>query len=135
MAARRVRYDCTKCVGYCCSIYERVEVTNKDLKRLAAHFGLTVEQTEKRHTVVRYGGRILRRRKDHIFGKACKFLHPETRGCTIYEGRPEACRAYPGLPDCTYFDVLEFEREIQDDPSIVPVVRLTFLKKSRAKTR
>ncbi len=131
----RVQYDCTKCVAFCCSIYERVEVTAKDVKRLAAHFGVTKDVAEKRFTVQRFGGRILRRKKDDIFGKACKFLDPVTRGCTIYEGRPEACRAYPGKSRCGYFDVLQFEREIQDDPTIVPVVRLTFKKQLRAVTR
>ncbi|MRG91356.1 YkgJ family cysteine cluster protein [Polyangium spumosum] len=124
----RVQYDCNKCVAFCCSIYERVEVTTKDVKRLAAHFGVTPEVAEKRFTVHRFGGRILRRKRDPFFGKACKFLHPETRGCTIYEGRPQACREYPGKSRCGYYEVLQFEREIQDDPTIVPIVRLTFKK-------
>ena len=81
------------------------------------------------------GGRILRRKKDPFFGKACKFLHPETRGCTIYEGRPQACREYPGKSRCGYYDVLQFAREIQNDPTIVPIVRLTFKKQLRATAR
>jgi len=127
----RLQYDCGKCVAFCCSIYERVEVTAADVRRLAAHFGVTTEEAEKKFTVVRYGGRILRRKKDAIFGRACKFLHPETRGCTIYEGRPKACREYPGRTRCTYYDVLQFEREIQNDETIIPVVRLMFKKLER----
>jgi hypothetical protein len=38
-AAPRVLYDCTKCPAYCCSIYGIVEVTDRDLKRLAKHLG------------------------------------------------------------------------------------------------
>lgn len=134
MAAGRTRlsYDCTKCVAFCCSIYERVEVTAADVRRLASHYGLTIEQAKKRFTVERYGGLILRRKKDHIFERTCRFLHPETRGCTIYEARPKACREYPGQKHCTYYDVLKFEREIQEDETIIPVVRLVYKKQSKS---
>ena len=47
-AKRRVSYDCSKCPAYCCSIYERVEVTPRDLRRLARHFGLTLEAASRR---------------------------------------------------------------------------------------
>ena len=127
----RVQYDCTKCVAFCCSIYERVEVTAKDVKRLAAHFGVTTEAAEKKFTVHRFGGRILRRKRIRSSARPAKYTHPDTRGCTIYEGRPQACREYPGKSRCGYYDVLQFEREIQDDPTIVPVVRLTFKKQLR----
>jgi len=130
-AKKRLSYDCNKCIAFCCSIYERVEVTTADVRRLAKHFVLTTEQAKKRFTVERHGGRILRRRKDTIFDTACRFLHPETRGCTIYEARPKACREYPGLTHCSYFNVLEFEREIQEDQTIIPVVRLMYKKTSK----
>jgi len=124
----RLHYDCSKCIAFCCSIYERVEVTDFDIKRLAAHFGISVEEATRKHTTVMDGSRILKRTKDPLFGKSCKFLHPETRGCTIYEGRPKTCREYPGRTRCAYYDTLRFERTIQDDPTIVPIVRLVFRK-------
>ena len=37
----RVYFDCSKCPAYCCSVYERVQVSKRDLNRLARHFGLT----------------------------------------------------------------------------------------------
>jgi len=43
-------YDCTKCPAYCCSIYERVQVTKRDVQRLAKHFGVTFEIAEQRFT-------------------------------------------------------------------------------------
>ena len=130
----RLQFDCTKCLAFCCSIYERVEVTPRDVRRLAKHFQLTKEQAEKRFTTVRWGGRVLRRRNDKLLGRACKFLDPETRYCTIYEARPQACREYPGRTRCSYYEVLRFEREIQEDESIVPIIRLTFRKQAANKT-
>src|SRR5829696_7939916 len=46
----RVYFDCSKCPAYCCSVYERVKVTKRDIARLAKHFGVTYEQAEKRYT-------------------------------------------------------------------------------------
>jgi Fe-S-cluster containining protein len=121
-----VSYDCGRCPAYCCSIYERVEVTKSDLVRLAAHLGLTIDETKRKHTKLFGRERVLRRRKDHLLPTACKFLDPETRGCTIYEGRPEVCRDYPGQKTCGYFDVIEFERRTQNDKHVLPVIQVTF---------
>ncbi|WP_437600615.1 YkgJ family cysteine cluster protein [Sorangium sp. So ce590] len=125
-AKRRVSYDCSKCPAYCCSIYERVEVTPRDMRRLARHFGLTLEAAEERFTKRYSGERILRRQSDPVLGRVCRFLDLTTRGCTIYEARPEVCRDYPGKPRCGYYDVLQFERETQDDPNVMPLVQITF---------
>ena len=120
-------YDCAKCPAYCCSIYERVQVHSADLRRLAKHFGVTVETAIKRYTTTYKRERILRRKQDPIFGQACKFLDPKTRRCTIYEARPAVCRAFPSRPRCAYYDLIEFEREIQKDQDVIPVVKITFL--------
>jgi hypothetical protein len=123
-------YDCTKCPAYCCSIYERVQVTKRDIKRLAKHFAVTLETATQRYTRMFGDDRVLRRKADPIFGMACKFLDPKTRGCTIYEARPQVCREYPDEPRCYYYDLLEFERRQQDDKDVVPVVQITFRKGS-----
>lgn len=122
----RVYFDCTKCVAYCCSIYERVEVNKRDIKRLAKYFGVSEETAIKRYTKMYGEERVLRQKKDVIFEKSCMFLDPVTRGCTIYEGRPTPCRDYPSRPRCTYYDILQFERDQQDDPEVVPLVQITF---------
>ena len=88
-------YNCSKCPAYCCSIYERVQVTKRDLNRLAKYFGVDFETAQRRFTTSWQGERILRRTADPIFGKSCKFLNPETRQCTIYDGRPQVCREFP----------------------------------------
>ena len=124
--AERSYYDCTKCPAYCCSIYDRVQVTERDVKRLAGHFGVDFETAQKRYTTTWQGERILRRKADPIFGKACKFLDPTTRQCTIYDARPLVCRQFPGRVRCAYYDLLQFERIQQGDDTVVPLVQITF---------
>jgi hypothetical protein len=107
-----------------------VQVTKRDLNRLAKYFGVPVEVAEKRYTKIHAasGERVLRRKKDHIFGEACQFINPETRGCTIYHGRPQVCREYPDRTRCSYYDLLQFERRQQDDEDVLPLVQITFRK-------
>ena len=124
----RIYFNCSKCPAYCCSIYERVQVTKRDVNRLAKYFGVTSAVAEKRYTKIdrASGERVLRRTKDVIFEQTCMFLDQETRGCTIYHGRPAVCREYPARARCSYYDLLQFERNQQDDPSVVPLVQITF---------
>jgi uncharacterized protein len=125
----RTLYDCAQCPAYCCSIYGRVEVTDRDLRRLARHFGLSEAETERRHTKMNGTERVLRRKRDDLLGEVCRFLNPETRGCTIYEGRPQVCRDYPGRNRCSYYDMLQFERDTQDDLTVLPLIQITFKKR------
>lgn len=125
-AAARPTYDCGKCPAYCCSIYDRVQVTRRDIKRLAKHFGLTPEVATQRFTKLWGKERILRRSSDPIFGQSCSFLNKETRGCTIYHARPLVCREFPTTVRCAYYDLLRFERRQQDDPDVMPLVKITF---------
>lgn len=119
-------YNCSKCPAYCCSIYERVQVTKRDINRLANYFGVDVETAQRRFTTTWQGEHILKRKADPIFGKACKFLDPSTRRCTIYEGRPSVCREFPDRTRCAYYDLLTFERAQQGDETVLPLVQITF---------
>ena len=119
-------YNCSKCPAYCCSIYDRVQVTNRDIKRLAKHFGVSFDTAVRKFTTKWQGESILRRKADPIFGKACKFLNPETRRCTIYHARPLVCREFPARARCAYYDLLQFERVQQGDDTVVPLVQITF---------
>jgi Fe-S-cluster containining protein len=103
-----------------------VQVTPRDIKRLAKHFGVEVEQAQKKFTTTWQGEQILRRKADPIFGKACKFLDPDTRRCTIYHARPLVCREFPARARCAYYDLLTFERVQQGDDTVVPLVQITF---------
>ncbi len=122
----RVYFDCSKCPAYCCSIYERVVVTKRDINRLAKYFGVSVETATRRYTKLYNDERVLRRKKDVIFEETCQFLNQETRGCGIYHARPAVCREYPDRSRCAYYDVLQFERKQQDDPNVIPLVQITF---------
>jgi Fe-S-cluster containining protein len=54
------------------------------------------------------------------------FLNQETRKCTIYDARPGTCREFPNTARCAYFDLIEWERTQQDDPDVIPLVKITF---------
>jgi len=116
----KLQYNCSKCPAYCCT-YDHIEVTARDLRRLAKHHDLSEKKARKKFTKKGDdGARVMRHKKDHHFGTACVFLDPEGRGCTIYEARPKICREYPGTRRCGFYDFLRAERKSQDDPEYVP---------------
>ena len=125
---KTLTYDCDKCIAYCCSIYDRVQVNQRDVLRLAKHFRVTPEVATQRFTKTYGKERILRRKADRLFGQACMFLDQNTRKCTIYNARPLVCREFPTTTRCAYYDLLSFEREQQDDPKVIPLVHITFKK-------
>jgi Fe-S-cluster containining protein len=116
----RVKYSCAKCPAYCCS-YPEIEVTPRDIERLAKHFSLDYGQAEERLT--KYDAkekvRLLRHRKDRVFDSVCALLDQKTRRCTVYEARPATCRSYPESQRCGYYDFLTFERAHQGDPKFI----------------
>jgi uncharacterized protein len=115
----RVLFNCAKCPGYCCS-YDRIEVTKKDLLRLAKYFKLSYKAAEKKFTKIAWGDRVLRHRKDHIYKSMCQFFDQTERRCTVYEARPEVCREYPDNVRCAYYDFLSAERRRQGDNNFIP---------------
>ncbi|MBA3240190.1 MAG: YkgJ family cysteine cluster protein [Acidobacteria bacterium] len=132
----RVYFDCNKCPAFCCSVYDRVQVTKRDITRLAKHFGVSFETARRRYTKDYKGERVLKRVEDKIFEETCMFLDQETRGCTIYHGRPGVCREYPARTRCAYYDLLRFERIQQGDETVIPLVQITYheVKKAEVKT-
>jgi hypothetical protein len=114
--AKTQRYSCDKCPAYCCT-YTEIEVTPRDIERLARHFDLSYAQAEERFTKTNgeAGRRLLRHRKDRVFDSTCTFLDQDKRRCTIYEARPGVCRKYPDSSRCGYYEFLKFEREQQGD--------------------
>jgi hypothetical protein len=116
----RVNYSCSKCPAYCCT-YTEIEVTRRDIERLARHFNLGYRQAEARFTKPDAKGefRMMRHRKDRIFDSACMMLDQEKRRCTIYDARPGVCRKYPDTSRCGYYEFLKFERAQQGDEEFV----------------
>lgn len=116
-------YDCSKCPAYCCS-YDEINVTERDITRLARHFELEPDIARERFTKLANGKPVLRHQKDTIYGTVCRFLDKKTRRCTIYEARPAVCHEYPERPHCGYYDFLKWERRQQDDPEFIPLNRI-----------
>ncbi|MEP7068370.1 MAG: YkgJ family cysteine cluster protein [Usitatibacter sp.] len=115
----RVSYRCDKCPAYCCT-YTEIEVTQRDVERLARHFELSAKVAAERFTKVdTKGTRMLRHKKDKIFDSTCMLLDQEKRRCTVYDARPGVCRKYPDSYRCGYYDFLKFEREQQGDEEMV----------------
>jgi Fe-S-cluster containining protein len=115
----RVLFNCLRCPAYCCS-YDRIEVTKRDIARLAKHFQVSYETAKARYTKIAYGDRVLRQQADHIYNKVCMFLDTEKRRCTIYDARPGVCREYPDSLRCGYYDFLASERRRQCDEEFIP---------------
>ena len=118
----RAKYSCEKCPGFCCS-YPEIEVTPRDIERLAKHFDLSYALAEERLTKhdTAQKLRLLRHQKDEHFQTVCVMFDRETRRCTVYEARPAVCRSYPDSPRCGYYEFLKFERAHQDDPDFIAV--------------
>lgn len=119
-----VRYDCSRCPGYCCS-YDRIVVTPGDLARLARHFKISPEEAHARfsRSYTDEDGsveRILKHRKDDVFGSICRFFDTKARQCTVYTARPAVCRQYPNGSRCGYYEFLKFERKHQGDDTFIP---------------
>ena len=112
----RVYYSCAKCPAFCCT-YTDIEVTRRDVARLARHFDVGYRVAEKRYTKMDSLGkiRVMRHREDKHFVTACAMLDQETRRCTIYHARPAICRKYPDSSRCGYYEFLKFERNQQGD--------------------
>ena len=112
---QRVQYSCNKCPAYCCT-YSEIEITARDVERLARHFGLDAETAAVRYTKTNAKGvMMLRHRRDRIFDSACTFLDQKNRQCTVYAARPGVCRKFPESSRCGYYEFLKFEREQQGD--------------------
>ena len=116
----RVYYSCSKCPAYCCT-YTDIEVTKRDIARLAKHFELGLREATAKFTKFESTGkvRVLRHRADKHFATACMMLDQETRRCTVYHARPSVCRVFPDTSHCGYYEFLKFERTQQDDKDLV----------------
>ena len=117
---RTPKYSCLKCPAYCCT-YSEIEVTPRDVERLAKHAGLDYRTAEERFTKYdeKEKARLLRHRKDTVFESVCMMFDQKARRCTVYEARPAVCRNYPDSPRCGYYEFLKFERAHQGDDAFI----------------
>jgi hypothetical protein len=90
------------------------------VERLAKHFGLTFKVARAKFTKVAHGRKYaMRRKKDTVYGRVCRFFDTEKRCCTVYKARPAVCRSFPGAGRCGYYDFLAFERRAQEDDEFI----------------
>jgi uncharacterized protein len=122
----KAKFDCLNCMGICCSVYDHVQVSKRDLLRLSKYFGLSTEAALRKFTRVSEGERVLKRKRDPLLGRTCTFFDLKKRVCGIYEARPAVCRDWPthGDGSCVYYDVLEFERTQQGVPDVLPLIQI-----------
>jgi hypothetical protein len=90
MASEHAPLNCRKCPAFCCRMAGYVEVSRRDIQRLAKHLGITVRQFEEKHLVevTRKGEKLIK--QDFM---SCQFLGDDRR-CTVYKARPKDCREY-----------------------------------------
>lgn len=82
------KIDCTEC-AHCCKTLQ-IEVSTKDIARLAAHLEISIKEFTKRYT------RIGEDNAKVLKTIPCAFLGKDNL-CTVYEARPDSCRDYPLL--------------------------------------
>jgi uncharacterized protein len=81
--------DCTTCAN-CCRVSE-VEITDRDIDKLAKFLGMTREEFIRDSTQQTESGELLLKRTE----AGCVFL--EGNLCSVYEARPQNCANFPHL--------------------------------------
>ena len=84
--------NCLTCANCCKTMTPTF--TAKDMKRIAAHFGETVEEFKAKWLVKEKGKEGDWMNKN----QPCQFLNLEDNKCSIYEIRPSDCVGFPHLP-------------------------------------
>lgn len=127
----KAKFDCLNCVGICCSVYDHVQVSRRDARRLARYFGIAPEAALARFTRLSEGEIVLKRKRDPLLRRTCIFFDLEKRLCGIYEARPAVCRDWPthGDGSCVYYDVLQFERRQQGRQDLLPLIQIKPMEK------
>lgn len=90
-AAKEVteQIDCRACAE-CCRVSE-VEITDRDIDRLARFLGLSKPDFAAQYTSTAEAGEIILKRTS----AGCVFL--SGNDCTVYEARPANCERFPHL--------------------------------------
>jgi len=90
-----LRFACQPGCTRCCRVQGWVYLTEADLRRAAAHLGMSPREFEARYV---YRTRhLLRLRKPR--GAQCHFLAED--GCRLHPEKPTQCRVYPFWPELT----------------------------------
>lgn len=85
-------YDCQRCTA-CCRWPGEVKVTSAEIRRMAAHLGLTEDEFIQRHTRMRENRHGLALMERPNF--ECVLL--EGDDCSVQPVKPQQCRDFPNL--------------------------------------
>jgi Fe-S-cluster containining protein len=85
-------YDCQRCTA-CCRWPGEVRVTATEIRRMAAHLGLSEEEFIQRHTRLRENRRGLALMERPNF--ECVLLDGDD--CAVQTVKPQQCRDFPNL--------------------------------------
>ncbi len=91
-------FTCTQCGNCCTGGPGYVWVSDEEVDRLAEHFGLSREETIRKHVRMIQGRMSLKEKRDQRGEYPCVFLTDlgdGKRGCAIYKVRPLQCRTWP----------------------------------------
>jgi len=83
--------DCLTCANCCKTMTPTF--SNKDIKRISAHFNMTADAFKEKWLRRERGGDRDWMNKT----EPCQFLDLKTNMCNIYEIRPDDCRGFPHL--------------------------------------
>lgn len=86
-------FGCRRC-GICCQQADPIDLYPKDIRRLASHFGISVEEAVSEYARPHPSEPDLLAFKD---SHPCRFYDEANKGCRIYAARPMVCRCSPFL--------------------------------------
>lgn len=89
----QMQFECENC-GACCTTCTPIEVSDRDVERLAEFYKKKPMVIVKRHCKRNpENPKALALKKD----RPCKFYDLEKKRCKIYEARLDCCRSFPFL--------------------------------------
>lgn len=82
-------FTCQRQCAACCKIPGRVEISEEDAVRMAAHLGMKADAFHRKYTRVK--NRLLLKERDD---GSCVMLGKDDK-CMVYPVRPRQCSSYP----------------------------------------
>ncbi|MFN8243057.1 MAG: YkgJ family cysteine cluster protein [Ferruginibacter sp.] len=96
--------DCLTCANCCKTMTPTY--TRADIKRIAAHLGMTVEGFMDKWLVYEKKEKDWQNKK-----QPCQFLNLSDNKCSIYEVRPADCAGFPHLPRRRMVDYMHVHKQ------------------------
>jgi Fe-S-cluster containining protein len=109
--------DCLSCAN-CCKTMSPT-FTRKDMVRISAHIGMTVDQFKTKYLYQDKEGDWINKKQP------CQFLNLKDNKCSIYEVRPRDCAGFPHHTRRKMIDYMHvFKQNIEYCPATYRVVEM-----------